>query len=47
MRQAPLDLALAFGLAIPGPAATPAGLGWALRLLLSHRVHQNGVHVAA
>jgi hypothetical protein len=34
-------------LAIPGPAPTPAWLGWALRLLGGHGSHQDGVHIAA
>jgi hypothetical protein len=47
MRQAPLHLALPAGLAIPDRAATPAWLGWALRLLGCHGIQQDGVHVAA
>jgi hypothetical protein len=47
----PLHLARALGcgLAAPGHAATPAGLGQALRLRLlgSHGIHDDGVHVAA
>jgi hypothetical protein len=47
----PLHLARALGcgLAAPGHAATPAGLGQALRLRLlgSYGIHDDGVHVAA
>jgi hypothetical protein len=49
MGQAPLHRALGGTVAVPGPSptATPAWLDWALRLLLGHDVHQDGVHVAA
>jgi hypothetical protein len=47
MRQPPLHLALPAGLAIPDRPATPAWLGWALRLLGGHGIQQDGVHIAA
>jgi hypothetical protein len=33
--------------AIPGRAAPPAWLGWMFRLLGGHRIHEDGLHVAA